>query len=169
MPPMEEEEFKVLKTLSEVTNRMDVNMFSKKVNLNPTETIQQVQQLAREGFLQKVGNGYGITERGKTALKVLASVAEDMGFQFYYAYDKPSDLTVDTLEDFYIVIKQISTESLEFHLYRGDFESWLKEAIKDPHLAYDFATVRAFGLKGEDLRAELLKALDENYCIQELL
>jgi DNA-binding Lrp family transcriptional regulator len=166
---LDEEEFKVLKTLSEVTNRMDVNMFSKKVNLNPTETIEQVQQLARDGFLQKVGNGYGITERGKTALKVLASVAEDMGFQFYFAYGKPSDFIVDTLEDFYMVIKQINAESIEFHLYRGDFENWIKEAIQDPHLAYDFGTVRAFGLKGEALRAELLKALDENYNIQELL
>ena len=166
---LEEEEFKVLKTLSEATTRMDLNMFSKKVNLSPVETIEQFQRLARQGFLQKVGNGYGITERGKTALKALAPVAEGMDFQFYYGFDKPTELIVNTLQAFYIAIKQIKVESLEFHLYRGDFEKWLKEAIKDPQLAYGFGSVRTFVLKGEVLRAELLKALDENYSIQELL
>ena len=166
---MEEEQVKVLIALSEVTNRMDLNVFSKKVNLNPAEAIQQIQQLAREGFLQKVGNGFGITEKGRTALKALATVPEEMAFEFYYSIDHPSGISVDTLEDFYIVIKQINVESLEFHLYRGDFETWLKEAVKDQQLAYDFGTVRAFGLKGEELRAELLRALDEDYSIQELL
>ena len=50
---MEEEQVKVLIALSEATNRMDLNVFSKKVNLNPAEAIQQVQQLAREGFSRK--------------------------------------------------------------------------------------------------------------------
>ena len=166
---MDEEALAVLKELSELSNRMDLNLFSLKVNLTPNETIFQFQQLAKEGFLQKVGNGYGITERGKTALKVLTPVPEELGFQFYYGLDRPADLFIDTLEDFYIVIKQINVESLEFHLYRGDFENWLKESFKDPQLAFEFGAIRAFNLKGEELRAELLKALDENYCIQQLL
>lgn len=166
---MQEEQVKVLIALSEATNRMDLNMFSKKVNLNPAEAIQQVQHLAREGFLQKVGNGFGITEKGRTALKALATVPEEMAFEFYYSFDHPVGISVDTLEDFYIMIRQINVESLEFHLYRGDFETWLKEAVKDQQLAYEFGTVRAFGLKGEELRAELIRALDEDYCIQELL
>ena len=66
---MKEEQFKVLKTMSEATSRMDLNMFAKKVNLTPNQTIQQIQELAKEGFLQKIGNGYGITEKGKAALK----------------------------------------------------------------------------------------------------
>jgi predicted transcriptional regulator len=166
---LDEEQVKVLIALSEVTNRMDLNEFSKKVNLNPAEAIQQFQQLAREGFLQKVGNGFGITEKGRTALKALATVPEKMAFEFYFSIDHPSGISANTLENFYKVIKQINVESLEFHIYRGDFESWLKEAVKDQQLAYDFGTVRAFGLKGEELRAELLRALDDSYCIQELL
>ena len=66
---MKEEQFKVLKTMSEATSRMDINMFAKKVNLNPNQTIQQVQNLAKEGFLQKVGNGFGITDKGKISIK----------------------------------------------------------------------------------------------------
>jgi len=166
---LEEKQIKVLIALSEVTNRMDLSAFSKKVNLNPAEAIQQVQQLTREGFLQKVGNGFGITEKGRTALKALATVPEEMTFKFYYSVDHPAGISVDTLKDFYIVIRQINAESLEFHLYRGDFETWLKEAVKDQKLAYDFGTIRALSLKGEELRAELLRALDDGYNIQQLL
>ncbi len=166
---MEEESLKVLLALGEVTNRMDLTIFSKKVDLEPSETITQVQQLAKEGFLQKIGNGYGITDRGKKAIKALIPVPEDMDFQFYYALDRPAGMVVDTLEDFYIVIRQIEVESLEFHLYRGDFENWLINAVKDPQLASDFAIPRSRNLKGEELRSKLLKLLDENYGIQGLL
>ncbi len=159
---------KVLKTLSEVTNRMDLNMFAKKVNLNPAQTIARVQQLAKEGFLQKVGKGYGITEKGKTVLKALAPVPEGMAFQFYYSIDHPADTTANTLQDLYKAIKQINAQSLEFHLYREDFEAWLTEAVKDPKLTQDFGNVRALNLKGEELRSELLKMLDKDYDIQEL-
>jgi predicted transcriptional regulator len=167
--PLKEEQFKVLKTMSEATNRMDINMFAKKVNLNPNQTIQQVQELAKEGFLQKVGNGFGITEKGKVALKAFTPVPEETGFRFYCGIDQPTDLTARTLEEFYRIIKQVSVDSLEFHLYRGDFENWLKEACKVPELAEEIGGVKVDGLKGEKLRAELLKVLDAKYSIQELL
>ena len=45
-------------------------MFAQKVNLNPkSNNSAKSKNLAKEGFLQKVGSGYGITEKGKTALK----------------------------------------------------------------------------------------------------
>ena len=80
---MKEEQFKVLKALSEATSRMDINMFAKKVNLDPNQTIEQVQALAKEGFLQKVGSGFGITSKGKAVLKAFLPVHEGMGFHFY--------------------------------------------------------------------------------------
>ncbi len=166
---MKEEQFKVLKTLSEATSRMDINMFSKKVNLNPNQTIQQIQDLAKEGFLQRIGGGYGMTEKGKAAIKAFTPVPEEMGFHFYFGINQPTDLTAKTLEEFYKAIKQVSVDSLEFHLYRGDFENWLKEACKEPELANEIGGVKAAGLKGEELRADLLKVLDAKYGIRQLL
>ena len=166
---MKEEQFKVLKTMIEATSRMDLNMFAKKVNLSPNQTIQQIQELAKEGFLQRSERGYGVTDKGKAAFKVFTPVPEEMGFHFYFGIDLPADLTSKTLQEFYIVIKQVSAGSLEFHLYRGDFENWLKEACKEPELADKIGGVKAAGLKGEELRAELLKVLDAKYGIQELL
>ena len=166
---MKDEQFKVLKTLSEATSRMDINMFAKKVNLDPNQTIQQVQELAKEGFLQKVGSGFGITAKGKAALKAFVPVPEGMGFHFYNGIDQPTDITAKTLGEFYEDIKQISVDSLEFHIYRGDFENWLKDACNEPDFAQEVGVVKEADLNGEELRAELLKVLEAKYGIQELL
>jgi predicted transcriptional regulator len=166
---LKEEQFKVLKTLIEATSRMDLNSFAQKVNLTPNQTILVIQELAKEGFLQKVGGGYGITQKGKAALKAFTPVPKDASFHFYYGINHPSDFTADSLEQFYGVIKQLSPESLEFHLYRGDFENWLREACKDPEIAREIEHVKAAGLKGEDLRKELLKVINAKFGIEELL
>jgi predicted transcriptional regulator len=166
---LKEEQFKVLKTLSEATSRMDINMFAKKVNLDPNQTIQQVQDLAKEGFLQKVGSGFGITAKGKAALKAFIPLPEGMGFHFYNGIDQPTGITAKTLGEFYEDIKQVSADSLEFHIYRGDFENWLKDACSESEFATEVGIVKDADLKGEELRAELLKVLDAKYGIQELL
>ena len=67
---MNEEHIKILKTMNEATNRMDINMFAQAVNLNPNQAIAEVQELAKEGFLRKVGGGFGLTEKGRNALKM---------------------------------------------------------------------------------------------------
>jgi predicted transcriptional regulator len=166
---LKEEQFKVLKTLSEATNRMDMNMFAQKVDLTPNQTLQQVQDLAKEGFLRKIGGGYGITEKGKSALKAFATVPSGMGFHFYVGIDQPTDFTAQTLAEFYGYIKQVSLDSLEFHLFRGDFENWLKEAVNDLEFAGEIGNIKAADLKGENLRKQMLKVLDEKFGIQELM
>jgi predicted transcriptional regulator len=166
---LKEEQIKVLKTMSEATSRMDLTMFAKKVNLSPNQTIQQIQELAKEGFLQRSGSGYGITEKGKAAIKAFTPVPEELSFHFYFGINQPTDLTAKTLQEFYKAIKQVSAGSLEFHVYRGDFENWLKEACKEPELAKEIGGIKAAELKGEELRAELLKVLDAKYGIQELM
>ena len=166
---MKEEQFKVLKALSEATSRMDINMFAKKVNLDPNQTIEQVQALAKEGFLQKVGSGFGITSKGKAVLKAFLPVHEGMGFHFYDGVDQPTGITAETLAEFYEDIKKIKVNSLEFHIYRGDFENWLKDSCKESEFAQEVGVVKDADFKGEELRAELQKVLDARYGIQELL
>ena len=65
-----------------------------------------------------------------------------MSFHFYFGIDQPADLTAKTLEEFYRAIKQVSAGSLEFHLYRGDFENWLKEAAKSQSLPMKLEALR---------------------------
>lgn len=165
---MKEEQIRILKTMNEATNRMDLNMFAQAVNLTPNQAIAEVQQLASEGFLRKVGGGFGLTEKGKNALKAYVLVSAEVGFNFYVGVDKPLGFSVRSLEEFYRLIRQVYSDALEFHLYRGDFENWLKDVCKDVELAGAFAALKTEELKGEPLRKALLKAIDARYGIGEL-
>ncbi len=166
---MIEEQLKVLKGFNDATKGMDLNAFSKKLNLTTAETIEQMKQLAKEGFLQKVGGGYGIAHKGKAALKALLPVPEGMSFQFYCALTQPIQLSAATLKEFYLAVRQVSLESLEFHLYRSDFENWVRDAGKDPELAHEISHLREDEIRGDELRTELLKLLDNAYSIRELI
>jgi hypothetical protein len=155
--------------MNEATNRMDLTMFAQAVNLNPNQALAEVQDLAKEGFLRKVGGGFGLTEKGKNAIKIFVQVPNELGFDFYVDFGKPLGFTALSLVQFYRFIKQVTTESLEFHLYRGDFENWLNDVVKDEELAETFGVLKPAGLKGEDLRKALLKAVDAKYGVGELL
>ena len=116
---LKDTQLNVLKTMSEATSRMDLTMFSHAVNLTPNETIAMIQQLATDGFLHKVGTGYGLTEKGKNALKATVQVPEDKIFSFYVEVDKPLGFSAQSFEEFYRLAKQVCSDALEFHLYQG--------------------------------------------------
>ncbi len=155
--------------MNEATNRMDMNMFAQAVNLSPNQTMAEVQELAKEGFLRKVGGGFGITEKGRTALKMFTPVSNEISFLFYVEVDKPIGFTAHSMGEFYRFIKQVIVDSLEFHLYRGDFENWLKDVCKDSELAEAFVALKTEGLKGEDLREALLEVIDAKYGVGDLI
>jgi Mn-dependent DtxR family transcriptional regulator len=154
-----EEQLKVLKVMNEVTGRIDMNGFARMVGLNPHQTIERMQELVNEGLVRKVGGGYGITEKGKAILKAIAPLPKDAAFHFYTAIGQPTGFSAESLKDFYEIVKRVTVESLEFHLYREDFENWIKAVFKDAALADELANLKASQLKGEDLRQEILKAI----------
>jgi predicted transcriptional regulator len=166
---LKEEQLRILKTMNEATNRMDLTMFAQAVNLNPNQAIVDVQELAREGFLRKVGGGYGLTEKGKNALKLAATYPAEKAFQFYLAVDKPLGFSAQSLEEFYRSLRQVTSDSLEFHLYRGDLENWVGQVLEDTETAQEVAGFKTAQLHGEELRKALLKALDAKYGVAELL
>jgi hypothetical protein len=166
---LKETYIKILKTMNEATNRMDLNMFAEAVELTPNQTLAEVQELAKEGFLRKVGGGFGLTEKGRNTIKAFTTFASEVSFQFYVGIDKTIGFSAQSLAEFYRFTKQVIADSLEFHLYRGDFENWLKEVCRDPELATDVGNLKADELKGEALRNALLKAIDSRYGINELL
>jgi Mn-dependent DtxR family transcriptional regulator len=166
---LKEEHIKILKTMNEATNRMDMNMFAQAVNLSPNQTMAEVQELAKEGFLRKVGGGFGLTEKGRTALKMFTSVSNETSFHFYVEIDKPMGFAAHSMEEFYRFVKQVVVDSLEFHLYRGDFENWFRDVCKDLELAEAFGALKTEGLKGEELRKALLNAIDAKYGVGDLL
>ena len=166
---LKEEQIRILKTMNEATGRMDLNMFAEAVNLTPNQAIAEVQELTRLGFLRKVGGGFGLTEKGRNTIKISIMVPSEVAFHFYVGVDKPLGFSAQSLEAFYRLVREVCSDSLEFHLYRGDFESWLRDVLKDLELAEAFGGLKAAGLKDEELRKALLKAVDDKYGVGELL
>ncbi|MEM4733189.1 MAG: DUF5752 family protein [Candidatus Bathyarchaeia archaeon] len=154
-----DEQLKVLKVMSEVTSRVDMNSFAQMVGLNIEETMQRMQDLASAGFIRRINGGYSITEKGRALLKAITPIPKELAFHFYTGIGQPTGFSAESLKDFYEIIKRVAAASLEFHLYREDFENWIKTVFKDAPLSEAIANLRASQLKGEELRQEILKTI----------
>ena len=158
-----EEQLKVLKAMSEITSRVDMHTFAQKVGINTSQTLQCMQELVNSGFIKKVGSGYGITKKGQIILKTIRPLQKENEFHFYTGLGKPSGFSAESLKGFYEIVKRVAPESLNFHLYRGDFENWSKTVLKDPMLAKELANLKVEGTKGEELRQRILKTIATRY------
>ena len=165
---MKDEELKVLKVMSEVTHRMDLNEFAHMVGLTMNEAMHCMQELAKLGHLKKVVGGYGLTEKGKAVLKAQLPVADGLEFRFYTEVEQPTGAVARSLREFYDAVKTIDAASLEFHVYRGDFTSWVQTVLKDEALATDLEDARQSELKGESLRKRIAWVIEKYYDAEAL-
>ena len=60
-----------------------------------------------------------------------------------------------SLEEFATIIREVETASLEFHLYRGDFEKWVDEVLEDHDLTGRISAVKLLEPVGNALRDQL--------------
>ena len=130
--------------------------------------------LVRMGYAYSPEKGlYTITEQGKKALgipvinketaKAILADSHDKAFHFYAGIEKPLNVYANSLRDFCDKILKIGVDSVEFHLNRGDFESWFT-GLGDVELVRKTALLKDKKLKGEELRAEL-RQIVENRCV----
>lgn len=59
------------------------------------------------------------------------------------------------MEEFVRKIKEVDAKSLEFHLYRGDFEKWAADVLEDKQLAHAIRSIQNFKPVGDTLRDQL--------------
>ena len=165
---MKDEQLRVLKVMSEVTHRMDLNEFARMVGLTTNETTKQIQELAKTGHLKNQGTGYAITEKGKAVLKAQIPVPDGWEFKFFTAVGQPTNAVARSLKEFYETVKKIDAASLEFHLYRGDFVNWVQAAVKDEDFAGELESVRQSELTGESLRKRIAWVIEKHYDAEAL-
>ncbi|MEM1543124.1 MAG: polysaccharide deacetylase family protein [Candidatus Bathyarchaeia archaeon] len=97
--------------------------------------------------------------------RLLRRVPPDRSFRFFYRFASPTGIVAHSLEEFYDALGRVSTESIAFHMSRGDFERWIANVIGDEELAARIASLpRELGRK--DLRKALLAMVGER--IREL-
>jgi len=71
-----------------------------------------------------------------------------------------------SLEEFIVIIRHVKIASLEFHLYRGDFEKWATEVLEAPELAKRISAVKLLEPIGNSLRDQLDFTIST--CFEEL-
>jgi predicted transcriptional regulator len=130
--------------------------------------------LTRMGYITSPEKGqYQITQKGKTALRIpettqecaktlLSQTPHEKAFHFYTDLEKSLNIYAHGLQEFSEKITQINTNSIEFHLYRNDFQKWFTN-LGDTELAKKMALLKETGIHGEQLRTKLHEIV-ENRC-----
>jgi hypothetical protein len=91
----------------------------------------------------------------ETVSKILRTVPRDEAFYFFTSIGNYTGVSASSLKEFVERINDVNVKSLEFHLYRGDFEKWIAEILHDEELAADVRRLHGFSLTGDALRNQL--------------
>ncbi|MEM2119293.1 MAG: DUF5752 family protein, partial [Candidatus Bathyarchaeia archaeon] len=86
------------------------------------------------------------------ALKI---VPRERAFYFFTSIGNYTGESAASLKEFLGKIREVSLQSLEFHLYRGDFDRWIAEVLQDEELANEVKRLQKSGLSGDELRNQL--------------
>jgi len=98
-----------------------------------------------------------------SASKILRKLSREEAFYFFISIGNYIGESAASLEEFVKKIGEVDTKSLEFHLYRGDFEKWVIEVLGDEKLAEQIKDVRNLGLTGDALRLQLYGVVLKRY------
>ena len=166
---MIEKRLKILQIMNTITGRVSLKEFTKMVDLQPRQVLKNMQELTKAGLLKKVGNGFSTTEMGRAAIKVLSTVPEEKGFRFYTDVDQYLGFSARSLKEFYSQVEKVEPRVLEFHVSRGDFETWVRSIFEDNFFAEKLAQLRKLEFKGERLKDEILNLARNAYSKYEEL
>jgi len=87
--------------------------------------------------------------------RILRSVLREEAFYFFTSIGNYTGESASSLEEFMNKIKEINIKSLEFHLYREDFEKWIAQTLGDSKLSDEIKGVRNLKFVGNALRDRL--------------
>ena len=89
----------------------------------------------------------------------LKRVGDQKAFYFYDSLDSYTGQQANSLEEFAQKIVEVNSRSLEFHLYRGDFEKWIRHSLKEETLAERMEILRKKKTSEDNLRSQLFEAV----------
>lgn len=95
--------------------------------------------------------------------KILRRVVREQAFYFFTSIGNYTGQNAASLDEFIQKIKDIDIKSLEFHLYRQDFEKWISQTLGDKRLAYEIRTLRSQNVVGNALRDRLHFIVSRRY------
>ena len=87
--------------------------------------------------------------------RVLRSVMREEAFYFFTSIGNYTGQSAASLDEFLQKIKDMDIKSLEFHLFREDFEKWIAQTLGDSRLAEEIRNLRVQKVVGNALRDRL--------------
>jgi len=87
--------------------------------------------------------------------KALRQLSREEAFYFFVSVGNYLGENAASLGKFIDKLKEINIVSLEFHLYRRDFEKWIDKTIGDKVLTKQIMELRSKNLRGTTLRDQL--------------
>jgi len=95
--------------------------------------------------------------------RILRNLPREKAFYFFISIGNYTGKSAASLKEFLEKINEVNAKSLEFHLYRGDFEKWIAETIEDKELAEHIKNLRDLSPTGEDLKSGLYRVVFRRY------
>jgi alpha-amylase len=84
-------------------------------------------------------------------------------FYFHDCHGKYLGIVASSLWEFGKTLQTAPTDSLKYHLKRGDFERWLSEVLYEKELAKELSKLSHRNLPAEALRQALAQLVEERY------
>jgi predicted transcriptional regulator len=165
---------KVLEVLSKAEKPMELQEVAEKAGLNVKSSMMHLLWLRKMGYISKPErNLYSITPIGKQILtlpridrkqaeNILRLVPIDKAFHFHTGIGQYLGVYATSLSDFCSKIKTVNAKSIEFHVPRRDFESWIA-SLGDSELAKKIGAIRVAGLFGENLRHKVYETVKSRF------
>lgn len=95
--------------------------------------------------------------------KILRNLSREEAFYFFTSIGNYTGQSATSLGEFMQKIREIDIKSLEFHLYREDFEKWTAQTLGDARLAAAFKNLRLRKVVGDILREQLYIVVSRRY------
>jgi hypothetical protein len=90
-----------------------------------------------------------------SSARILRTLSRENAFYFFTSVGNYTGQRAMSLEEFATKIREVTITSLEFHLYRGDFEKWADEVLEDNILTKGISAVKLLEPFGNSLRDQL--------------
>jgi len=85
----------------------------------------------------------------------MRKLPREKAFYFFTSMGNYTGVSADSLEEFTKKVLEVNPKSLEFHLYRGDFQKWVEGTLEDKALADEIKKLQESKPLGNDLRDNL--------------
>jgi len=87
--------------------------------------------------------------------RILRKLPRENAFYFFTSIGNYTGENAASLEEFVDKVREVNMKSLEFHLFRGDFEKWAAEVLEDGELAEEIKKLKNLKLVGDALKDQL--------------